>query len=65
MIFDYGVMGTVQIGIELLVSLLYLLRGIGEFGCESGKASGKSSEMVHTTNSLLEIFFLCTFSIRL
>ncbi|KAG2371746.1 uncharacterized protein HKW66_Vig0219200 [Vigna angularis] len=51
--------------IELLVSMLHLLRGIGQFGCESGKASSESSEMVHSTNSLLDSFFVYPFSIRL
>jgi len=58
-------MGTVQNHIELLVPLLHLLRGIGQFGCESGKASSESSEMVHATNSLLEDFFAYPFLIPL
>ncbi|CAJ1956628.1 unnamed protein product [Sphenostylis stenocarpa] len=33
----------IWIHIELLVPMLHLLRGIGQFGCESCEASGKSS----------------------
>ncbi|RDX66082.1 hypothetical protein CR513_55194, partial [Mucuna pruriens] len=45
---------VIWIYIELLVPMLHLLHRIGQFGCESRKASSKSSEMVHSSNSLLE-----------
>lgn len=43
-----------QVYIELLVPMLHLLCRIGQFGCDSCKASSSDSSVLHSQNSLLE-----------